>query len=366
MIIERYIFWEITQRLFWIAAILILVFSTEKFVDYLADAAAGKIPVEFVMKMLSLKLVSMQTEMLPAVMFLAVLLAFSRLNQDNELVIMSAAGIGKKRLLVITSIYSLLFCILVSAVAFFVAPWAKHRIDELKNEAWNTANITGIISGKFKELDKGNGVVYVEKLSDDKQAMENVFLQLKYNDRNSVLRSDSARFEIDPEHGSRYIVFDNGTRYVGEPGSLEFQITDYEKYGVLIQEGARDMILRSTEAMPTATLMLSPLPRHQAEFQWRLSALFICILLGLLAVLLNQYPFGQKKFTLVILAILIYFLYNNLLGISKSLVEREHLTPWIGLWWVHALLIIILLLIYHYPRVMKFKQGLFGSRTMKP
>jgi len=357
LILERYIYLEITQRLFWIALILVLVFSTEKFVDFLGDAAAGRIPTEFVFKLLGLKLISMQTEMLPVILFLSVLLAFSRLNQDNELVIMAASGIGKKHLLWMVTRYGLLFSIVVGMVSFIAAPWAKNKIDELKSEAWQSADITGIVAGKFKELDQGKGVVYVESLSDDKQSMQNVFLQLTHNGKNSVLRSNSARFEISPVNQSRYIVFENGTRYLGHPGSVDYQITEYEKHGVLIQAAAQEMVFRSIEAMPTGVLMLSPLPRHQAEFQWRVSALIICILLGFLAVLLNQYPFGQKKFTLILIAILIYFVYHNLIGISKSLIEREILSPIIGLWWVHGFFLLILISIYYYPRFVRYKRS---------
>ncbi len=366
MILERYIYLEITQRIFWIAGILILVFSTDKFVDYLGDAAAGKIPTDFVIKMLTLRLVSMQTEMLPAILFLSILLALARLNQDNELVMMAVAGVGKKHLLYIVGKYCLFFSIIIGVISFMVAPWAISKMDELKNEAWHSANITGIVSGKFKELDKGNGVVYIEKLSDDKEVMENVFLQLNHEGKNSVLRSGSARFEVDENSGNRYIVFENGTRYLGKPGSLEYQITDYEKYGVLIQSGTGDIVFQSTEALPMRVLMVSPLPRHQAELQWRVSSIIICMLLGLLAVLLNQYPFGQKTFSLILLGILAYFIYNNLLGISKNLVERDQLTPYIGLWWVHVLLIMILVMIYHYPLISKHWRLRFASKLNKP
>jgi lipopolysaccharide export system permease protein len=76
-------------------------------------------------------------------------------------------------------------------------------------------------------------------------------------------------------------------------------------------------------------------------------------LLAIFGVLLNQYPFGQKPFTLLLLGIVIYFLYNNLLGISRTMLERDHISPWIGLWWVHILLIMIIAIMYQYHAIIR-------------
>ena len=355
MIIERYIHREILQRLFWIAGLLILVLSTNKFVEYLGDAAAGKIPPDFVLKFLLLKILAMQTEILPVVLFLAVILSFSRLNQANELAVMAAAGIGKPALLKIVLKFTFAFALLVAFIAFFAAPWAKQQIDELKNEAWKASNITGIVSGKFKELSAGKSVVYVESLSKKNNIMQNVFLQLEQKNKNSVLRSDTAEFDVDKASGNRFVVFKNGTRYLGSPGNLDYQITDYETYGVLVETSDRQSSASSVSALNSSALFMSQLPRHMAELQWRISSLLICVLLAVLGVLLNQYPFGQKPFTLVLLGILVYFIYNNLLSISRTLIERETLSPFLGLWWVHALLVITVLIIYKFPEIMNYR-----------
>ena len=355
MIIERYIHSEILQRLFWIAGLLILVLATNKFVEYLGDAASGKIPPDFVFRFLMLKVLSLLTEILPVVLFLSVILAFSRLNQANELAVMAAAGIGKMSLLKIVLKFTLIFAVLVGLIAFFGAPWAKGRIDLLKDEAWKVSNISGIVAGKFKELSAGKSVVYVEKLSEKDNVMQNVFLQLQDKNRNSVLRSGAATFEVDKESGNRFVVFRNGKRYLGKPGMLDFQITDYETYAVLVGESEGRAGSLSTDALPNSVLFVSGLPEHTAELQWRFSSILICILLAIIGVLLNQYPFGQKPYLLMLFGILIYFIYNNLLGISKTLLEKEHIPAYLGLWWVHVLLLLTIIIIYKYPQIVRYR-----------
>ena len=353
MIIERYIHREILQRLLWIGVLLLLIFTTNKFVDYLGDAASGRIPADFVFRLLWLRMLAMQTEVLPMLIFLAVILAFARLNQDNELAVLAAAGIGKRQQLKIVLRFTLVFSILVAFVAFFAAPWAKMNISKLKVQAWQEANITGLTEGKFKELKKGNSVVYIEELSDDKNVMKNVFLQIQEKDKNNVVKSESAYFDVDKKSGNRFIVFENGRRYLGHPGTQDYQITEYEKYAALVQLNDDKSEVTSTELSSTYLLLTSNNPKHRAEFQWRISSIIICVLLAILGVLLNQTPFGQKPFTLLLFGILIYFIYNNLLSVSRTLLEREYLPFYLGLWWVHALLVLVILFIYNYQTIIQ-------------
>ena len=353
LIIERYIHREILQRLLWIAGLLILILATHKFVEYLGDAAAGKIPPAYVFKFLWLKTLSAQPEVLPLVIFLAVVLAYARLNQDNELAIMAAAGMGKREQIRITLRFSLVFSVLLAAVSFVAAPWAKLNIDILKAQAWKESSISGLSEGNFKELDRGRSVVYMESYSKEAGVMENVFLQIQDNDKNTVMKSATAYFDVENETGDRYIVFENGRRYLGKPGEANYQITQYEKYSALIEQSEKASEFTSPESASTATLLYSSLPEHRAELQWRISAVLAGILLAVFGVLLNQYPFGQKPFTLLLSGILIYFIYNNLLSISRALLERNNLSSWIGLWWVHILLIAVIAVIYHYSWLMR-------------
>jgi lipopolysaccharide export system permease protein len=357
LIIRRYIYREILHRLLWIAALLFLIVMANKLVDYLAEAASGRIPGNYVFNFLWLKMLAMQPELLPLVLFLSVTLAFSRLNQDNELAVLAATGVGKQALLKIVARFMVLFCVLAGVVAFYAAPWAKTRIATLKAQAWQEANITGIAPGKFKELSGGKGVVYVEDLSLDKRSMEHVFFQSLHGSSGNVLKSAGARLEIDKNSGDRFIIFDNGRRYQGRPGTLDYKITEYEKYGVLIEAGEEKTGLASPDAIPTLELLAASRTDQMAELQWRVSAVFACILLALTGVLLNQYPFGQKPFTLMLLGVLIYFIYHNLLGISRTLLEKGKISPYFGLWWVHVLLLLVMVVIYYLPQIMQWRRG---------
>jgi lipopolysaccharide export system permease protein len=364
LIIRRYIYHEILYRLLWIATLLLVIVMTSKLVDYLADAATGKIPGDYVFKFLWVKMLAMQPEILPLVLFLSVTLAFSRLNQDNELAVLAATGIGKRVLLEIVARFMVLFCVLVGIIAFYAAPWAKTRIATLKTQAWQEANISGIAPGKFKELSGGKGIVYVEDVTLDKKFMKHVFFQSLHGSRGSVLKAAGARLDIDKKSGDRFIVFENGRRYEGRPGTLDYRITEYEKYGVLLEPGEEKPGVTNPDVIPTLLLLASTDTDQVAELQWRVSAVIACILLAMVGVLLNQYPFGQKPFTLMLFGILIYFIYHNLLGISRTLLEKHRISPFLGLWWVHVLLLLVIVVIYYLPQIMQWRRGRSESQFL--
>ena len=356
LIIERYIHREILQRIAWIVGLLFLVFASIKLVDFLADAAAGKLPVHMIFNMLWLKMLAIQPKLLPVTLFLSVLIAYARLSRDNELAILATSGVGKSDQLKIVARLAALLCLVVAGISFYAAPWAESKIMLLKLEAKKDADITGISAGKFREFSKGDRVVYVESISEDKRTMKNVFLQIRQKNKLGVLTSDSARFHVDEDSGNRFIVFENGRRYVGKPGMLDYRITEYDKYGVLIETESVDSVASKLDAVPTSVLLVSELPMHRAELQWRISSVIACFLLALLAVLLNQFSLGQKPYVLIFISVLAYFLYSNLLGISKTLLKRDDISPYLGLWWVHIILILIMIFLYYLPILMQMRK----------
>lgn len=346
MILESYIQKEIRTKLFWLIGLLILILTSHRFVDYLADAASGKIPGHLILHMLTMKILALLPRLLPIAIFLSVILALTRLSSDKELTIMAGSGLSSGFQMGTIFKFSVLFGFVVFLASFYLSPWAEQEVSYLKDKARLESDITGISAGRFKEFGNGDRVVYVKELSNDRQSMQQVFLQIRDQYRLSLLSSDRARFKFDDNSGNRYILFENGHRYVGTPGKLDFQVTEYQTYAVVIEEGGTEAGSGKLETIPTADLFGSNTSGYRAEIQWRLAYVIAALLLPLLAVVLNRFSFGDNRYVSLIIGILIYLIYSNLLSISKTLVARGSLAPWIGLWWVHVLLIAAIVAIF--------------------
>ena len=351
MILERYIYREILEKLLWIVGLLVLILASNRFVRFLSDAAEGKLPGDLVFQMLSMKMLATMPKLLPISLFISVTLALSRLAQDRELTILSGSGLsGGFRFLAVFK-FAIAFSIIVFGASFYVAPWAENGVSSLKGRAEQESDISGIGAGQFKEFSKGDRIVYVENMTDGDTRMENVFLQVRQrNDSLGVLRSGSANYEFSERSGSRYISFNNGHRYVGTPGDRDYQITQYRTYAVLIEKNNETASVVKLEGVPSRELLGSSRPKYKAELQWRISYVISTLLLPLLAVALNGLSFRETRYVPLFISIMVYFIYSNLLGISKTLLKRDELSPFIGLWWVHVLLIAVIFIVFKYPR----------------
>jgi len=54
------------------------------------------------------------------------------------------------------------------------------------------------------------------------------------------------------------------------------------------------------------------------------------------------------RYSKLAVALIIYLLYSNLLGVGKTWIAQEKVPVWIGTWWVHIIAIIFTLILLKY------------------
>ena len=114
-------------------------------------------------------------------------------------------------------------------------------------------------------------------------------------------------------------------------------------------ETARALSAPSVEDEPstrtTAELLGSRDIPALAELQWRLSTPIAAILLTILAVPLAKANPRQGRYSKLLVAVLAYVFYVNLLGAARVWLEQGRTPPVFGLWWVHVLVLALALLV---------------------
>jgi len=349
MILERYIQTEILSKLGWILGFLVLIIASDSFVDYLADAAAGNLPGDLIFQLLAMKTLSMITSLLPIALFLGVILALTRMTQDRELAVVAGAGVAERFKIVSILKFSTVFAAVVFVTGFYLSPWAEARVRDLRIRAEIESDIAGIAAGQFREFSRGDMVVYVQELDNDKGYMRNVFLQLRQGEDLGVLNSDSARYLVKPGTGSRYVLFEDGSRYDGEPGTVDYRITRYKTYAVLLEQGEGGFVDRRLESIPTSELWGSEHPMFKAELQWRASFVLAVFLLPVFALAISRYTITESRYLPIFTCVLVYFIYTNLLSLSKTLLWKGGIPEYVGLWWVHLVLLATILILMNFP-----------------
>jgi len=357
MIIFRYLTREIFASLSAIVGVLLLIFLSNQFVRYLNQAASGKFAGAFLLHLMAIEIPHLLAVLLPLSLFLGILLAYSRLYADNEMTVLNASGLSQQKLLALTLPVTLVITLIVGVLTLWLNPQLLAYRDQLIMQSGTALALETTLPGRFRQANDGKRVLYIESLSPDKKRMQNIFFaQLNKNDDHttvplwSVFTAQSGSETIDPKTGQKYFVAVNGRRYQGTPGTKDFQIIQYGTYSIHIGNQTAD-ISDQQETFPTARLLR---PARDAadkaelitELEWRLSLPLSAVLLTLLAIPLSRIKPRQGRYAKLIPAILIYATYTNLLLFARNWVMDGKIPLFFGLWWIHALLLLLILFIW--------------------
>ncbi len=350
-ILSRYIYGEAIRTIAAILVLLILAYTGSRFVQFLAESAAGKLASDLIAELVALKIVCSLVIMLPLCLYMGLFVALERLDRDRELGAMAGVGLGGDFLLGCALKLALGFAAGTALLAMVIAPWAEGRMYELQVRARTQADITGITPGRFKEFTDGNRVFYAEELAEDRSGMRNVFLQTFEPSRQDVLTAGSAALEVDPRSGSRYVIFQDGQRYEGRADGRDYSITEYRRYAIRMDLGGMGPSAGPAAAAPMSVLWSSQDSRQLAELHWRIAMPVSAMLLAVLALALLRLTSRRHRYVGLLIATLIYFSYSNLLGIGRTLIKHETLPGYLGLWWVHLLALLLILGLLVWPRI---------------
>jgi len=342
LIINRYLIKEILGTLIGVTVVLLLIFVSNRFVRYLSQALAGEVPGDIIFELVGLKAIIYFSLMLPLCSYLAILLTFGRLYRDSEMIALFACGVGPSRLLMTVLRFVLATAAVAAVLTLYVAPWAGEKSYQSREQAQAASEISGIRPGRFNESDSGDRIYYVEALSPDRSYMSNVFFQGKAYGKDTLLSSDTARQYVNEETGDRFLIFIDGFRYDGLPGSADYKIVKYEKYAVRIKEKAVVPLSRKRDVKKTSELWNSTELGDIAQLQWRISIPITAVLLGVLALPLSRTTPRQGKYAKLLVGILVYIVYVNALSVAQVWLERGYVPPALGMWWVHGVMGIVI------------------------
>jgi lipopolysaccharide export system permease protein len=341
VILSRYLIREMLATFGAVMLVLLLMAFSSQMVGLFAKVAAGTIQVNTVLTLFGLYSVTLVPFVIPIAMYIAMLLALTRLYRDNEMAVLAACGYGPFQVLRPVLVVAVLVTLLQAVFTLWLGPWGDAQGERLELLSRESVNIEGVTPGRFRTLPQGLGVVYVESINAERTRIFNIFAETKQPGRNSLLVAESGHMINDPQSGDRYLVLENGYRYEGAPGSDNFAIIEFKQHGLRIEDKAAQDIRYRHRSLPTRTLLASHDPGQLAELQWRISSALICLVLAVLAVPLSRTSPRSGRYARLALAVVLYLLINNLLNLVRSWLAAGTLPAAIGLWWVHLLILLL-------------------------
>ena len=352
MIFQRALRRELVSTAGAVFTTLFTITITVMLIKILGQAAGGKVDSRDVTAMLGFAALNYMPVILILTGFISVLLVVTRSYQDSEMVVWFASGMSLTRWIEPVLRFGLPIVILTGLLSFIATPWANQQSAEFRERFEKREDIAKVSPGKFQESAGTDRIFFVEGISGDSMNVKNIFVNTRRDGRTSVVVAKEGTVQID-KHGDKFLVMQKGRRYDGAPTQPDFQMMEFERYGVLVSRQSEAVVGdKSARSLPTMTLLAEPTLFNLGELLWRMALPLMALLLMLLAVPLGFVnPRGGRSANLLI-ALLLFVLYSNMTSVFQAAVVQGRLSLFQGWWPIHLAAATIVILLFSWRILM--------------
>jgi lipopolysaccharide export system permease protein len=332
--VQRYVLREVVQTWLAVTGVLVAILVSNQLSRVLGQAADNQYGRHVVLDLIALGAIMNLSVIVPVGLLLAVVLTLGRLYHDSEMAALQACGFAPARLLVPLFCFASVIAVGLGWLVFVQVPQADSQVQLLRQSALKEAQFGQLDAGRFRSFSGGDAVFYAERV-DQEGVLHNVFVQRESAGRIEVALADTATYSKAALNGMHLVTLFNGRRYEGVPGREDFRVIEFREHGIPIATPSDVAGSQDPDTKPTRELLGSHDPSDVAQLQFRTSTPLMALVLTLIAVPLSRLRPRQGRYTHVGFAIVVYFVYSNLLSAAKVWIEKGDLPPAIGVWWVH-------------------------------
>lgn len=344
-VVHRYVLREMLVPFILSMSLLVFVFlmtTMLKITDLVVNYRVGLATVARIMIYL---VPSFMGFVIPMSTMMAILLAFLKMSNDNEIIALKAGGVSLYHLMPPV----LLFCIMAFFSTVFMTvfglPWGKNAVKEMLLDL-NTSSYGALLKERtFNDGFKGI-MIYVNKTDPKTKALIDVFVEDR-NNRGTVITITAPRGQMiespenDTFHMRLYDGFVNQVQLKDKSAhGIRFETYDVRLNLSRARGAARGMMKRESE------MSLTELRNHAKtaeqkdaryysillELHKKFSLPFACIALGIIAVPLGIQSKSAKRSFGIGLALIFFLLYYLMLSAGVVFGEAGIYPPILGMW----------------------------------
>lgn len=338
-ILDRYLMREAAGAWATATFVLLTIMIATRFASVLNFAAKGDVPRDLLLQLVALSSLRYLVILIPATLLLAIMVALGRLYSDNEVAAMTGCGVGMSRLYRPFLWLAVALALLTSALAFEIGPWAGRRADYMVKSAKELVQYTPFEAGQFKTVAGGRAMFYTSEMSDAGDKLGQVFAQIEEQDGSSIIVADRGAQSTDAVSGVRELHLYDGWRYFGTPGAADYDVTAFHELVLRLAAPAFNYVNNQRKLEPLSALLGSRDPQDQAEVAGRIAAPVSVLILALLAVPLSHLKPREGRYGKLVIGIVAYLVYANLISFGQAWIGKEKIPPALGLWWAHAVVL---------------------------
>ncbi len=359
LIISRYLVRALSRPLLATLGILVALFASYSAGAFLADAVAGLLPLDAVAALIGLKVLISLEVLIPASLYISVMLSFAKLYGESEFVAMFALRMTPATMTRAVLMLSGCLALAVAGLSLVVRPWAYQRLHAMTDQAAALLDVDAMAAGSFYVGQGGARVIYLGARDGEGSPARDVFIRVRHHDRTEIISARGADAVPRPEAAGGPEV------YLRDAHVYELDRDDgrpdeaLESQGIVVNPGVHDPDPPgySAVAASTAHLIRSGTPEDIAELQWRLSTPLSTLLLGLMGIPLSRTRPRQGRGSKLGVAFFVYFGYYLLCTSARTWVQHGAIGRFPGIWWAPLLLGLFLLATVYRPGF-----GLAGRR----
>jgi lipopolysaccharide export system permease protein len=325
--------------------VLLGITVATQLVRFLGLAAGGSITFTGVFALLAFTSFNYLPVLLSLTLFIAVLMTLSRSYRDSEMIVWFSSGVSLTGWIRPVLSFAVPIVILIALLSLLVSPWAITKSEEFRSYMDNRDDVSQVTPGVFRESKQNERMFFVEHVNEGENMVANVFVSSTQHQKTGVMVANRGFLQI-VDNGDRFLVLLNGRRYEGIPGTTEYKISEFERYAMRIDAREAKASTPSAKSLPTLALLRDPNPLNLGELAWRIGLPLSALILALLAIPLSFVnPRAGRSLNLV-MAILVYMIYNNVLSIAQAWIAQQRIGLPAGLLGVHAVMLGLLLALF--------------------
>jgi len=271
------------------------------------------------------------------------LLVLTRSYQDSEMVVWFACGLSLTRWIKPVLLFALPIIVLTAILSFVATPWANQQSSQFRERFEKREDIARVSPGKFQESATADRIFFVEGLSGDANKVKNIFVNTFHEGKNSIVVAKEGEMQVDQD-GEKFVVMSKGRRYDGTPTQADFQMIEFERYGLSVANPSQTAAgEKSVRALQTWDLLAKNTSYSRGELLWRMALPLMALTLMLLAIPLSFVNPRAGRSIGLLVALLLFVVYSNTVSVFQSSVSQNRI-PFMLAWWpVHVAVALIVL-----------------------
>ncbi|GJI99324.1 LPS export ABC transporter permease LptF [Duganella caerulea] len=326
--------------------VLFSICVTWTLITVLGMAAGGKVASGDVLALIAFAALNYLPTLVILTSFISVLMVVTRTYRDSEMVVWFASGLSLTRWIAPVLVFGLPLVLATAALSFIATPWAKQKSSEYVERFEKREDLQKVSPGQFKESASANRIFFVEGVAGKSAVVQNVFVNTIDEHGTAVIVAREGVVNTGAK-GERYLVLKNGRRYQGTPGQSDFQTMEFESYSMRVTNQTQDLESeRNVAAVPIMDLLNDATPAGRAELLWRIASPVTCLVLILLAIPLGFVNPRAGSSANLIIAVLIFFSYSNLVKLVEANVKQGKSVFALSWWPLHLIVMLLVVALF--------------------